>query len=204
MPERSAAISTLVEQSRISVELPATRELPWVTRASIAPSEIVSDLDVSFLPPNKKRISSDTGELWRDFARGIAVVDTARTQAVAGEIALQRLSLSGVRIEARSHAAIAFSSLDGLPLERSRRVLLTVAARSCAIQGRAQHFRSEPVSGRAVLRGAFARDLTPLAPDGERRASLALPQVAGGSRIELEFGSHWALIEPATPQNYSQ
>lgn len=203
-PEGSPAISTLVERSRVSVELPETSELPWAARAAISTDETVSDLDASFVPADAQRVSSDSGELQRDFSLGIAVIDTARTQAASGEIAHQQLRLSGVRIEARNHAAVAFSSLDGLPLERSRRVLVTVAARSCAVNGSAQRFRSEPVRGSAVLRGGFARVLTPLAPDGERGATIILARVGGASRLDLDFGSHWALIEPTASQSPAQ
>lgn len=79
-----------------------------------------------------KRFESDTGELSLDYGRGLFTVDTARTQAVVGRLAAaSRLSLSALDVRSDTDfAAVVVSSLDGKPVGRSRRMLVTAVARA--------------------------------------------------------------------------
>ncbi|MGI5820356.1 MAG: carbohydrate binding domain-containing protein [Armatimonadota bacterium] len=61
------------------------------------------------------------------------VVDTERTKVLLGPVAGRTVDLGGVRFEvgetSNGHAAIALTSLDGLPLARSQRMLLVALNR---------------------------------------------------------------------------
>ena len=75
------------------------------------------------------RAVSDTGELRRDAAEGVFLVDTPRTQIACGHInrlvdADDRLSSLAIN-SPTPFATIALSSLDGKPLATSTRMLLT-------------------------------------------------------------------------------
>ena len=74
---------------------------------------------------------SDTGQLAYDQLAGVMMIDTPRTQALIGNLASGRRALSAVTIDSSHDAAtICVSSLDGLPLRRATRFLLTCIADS--------------------------------------------------------------------------
>ena len=78
------------------------------------------------------RIRANTGELALDHRRGVATIDTPRTQGVAahfGNAREHQLSVLGLRSDNDFGALLAIS-LDGQPLARSTRVLLQYATRS--------------------------------------------------------------------------
>ena len=74
---------------------------------------------------------SDTGQLAYDRGAGVMIIDTPRTQALIGNLASGRRILSAVTIDSSNDAAtICVSSLDGLPLRRASRMLVTCIADS--------------------------------------------------------------------------
>jgi len=80
------------------------------------------------------RVASDTCELIRYPEKGLFVVDTPRTKMVVGE--LNRLDstsgrLSGVTVTSTSpFGTLALTSLDGLPIVESRRMLMVLVGNS--------------------------------------------------------------------------
>jgi hypothetical protein len=168
--------------------------LPWLAPQR-APGRTVRDLGADLAAPGALR--SDTGELMRDPQAGVFTLDTRRSQGAAGELAGREIALSRTRIAAADAGGVSFTSLDGEPLERSRSVLVSRAARACALDGKARAFRSEPLRGSAWLAGNTARVLVPLGAGGERGTPVALTREGKGERIPLDFDAHWALIEPA-------
>ena len=90
-------------------------------------SEIVGEIP-------SDRVSSDTGELVRYPEKGLLVVDTTRTKMVVGE--LNRLDaaighLSDMDVSSSSaFGTLAVTSLDGLPIANSRRMLLVLVGNS--------------------------------------------------------------------------
>jgi len=192
-PATAFAIPTLLEQHRVSLALPAVKELPWLAPPAVGSrAERVSDLTRSFLPADATRVRSDTGQLERDFTRGVLRIDTPRSQAAVGALAGETIALSHARIAAETRAAVAFTSLDGKPLDRSQRILVSVAARACA-KRKIRGWLAEPVRGKAwlTLRGNYS--LTPLDSGG---AAIALVREEQGVALPLDFGGSWALIEP--------
>ncbi len=197
LPERYTALATLVEQHRVELALPGHPALPWLKAPEIGGMKPVAVAAQSFVAPDARRIRSDTGELARDFARGLQTIDTPRTQAASGNLNGQPILLSQTQIRADRLGAVAFTSLDGLPLARSERVLVSVAARACAESKTGSGFRAEPIAGEASLASDFARVLVPIGPRGERGSSHPLTRDGGRAVLPLDFGGAWALLERA-------
>ncbi|MDO8541431.1 MAG: hypothetical protein Q7S40_13415 [Opitutaceae bacterium] len=84
------------------------------------------------MDPAARRLDSDTGELSLDYERGLLTINTPGTKSAIGRLAAAgALELGGMRVDARTEfAAITATSLDGQPIGRSRRVLLTSVARA--------------------------------------------------------------------------
>lgn len=132
-------------------------------------------------PPETNPIRSDTGELaWYTAPAdaGLVTVDTSQAQALIGFVPAHGESLRHLSVAVmNTFCAITLNALDGEPLARSARLLLTTGARventgqqwnadrtEVTAQGRAPT-RIEPVSGRITLRnleGATAVQAQPL------------------------------------------
>ena len=58
----------------------------------------MTDPDHDYIPAGQKSVRSDTGELKRDWKRGIQTIDTPRTQAVSGRIGGKVLELKNATL----------------------------------------------------------------------------------------------------------
>lgn len=197
-PETSVAVRTIVEQSQLVVCMPRTRSLPWLDASSPGDDDIVvSDPDLSYLAPDATEVVADTGDFRRDFARGRMIVDTPRSQIVAGAFAGDIVGLSNltVRIETPM-AAVAVQSVDDAPLTASGRVLVSITARAVPIGRPSKSYRIEPVRGvlRFEARPALklwrlGKDRTAL-PDAHRVEDgihvIDLAKAGGGGWLILE------------------
>ena len=168
---------------------------------------------------------SDTGELVRDWGRGLISVNTARSQGASGFLGGKPLRLRDVEVglPGGGFATVMVSSLDGLPIASSRRLLLTTVGRAenddqgmaygeiaTAPDGtrygerltvsRAKEpgqIRIEPVRARLVLPGRAAT-LTPLGADLQAGGPATPATTAGDGRVVLTLGdpaSVWYLVE---------
>ena len=79
----TATIRTLIEQSQLTIGMPAVKELPWL-KPSETPGDVnvVTDPDHDHIPAGATEVRSDTGELARNWTEGVQTIDTPRTQAV--------------------------------------------------------------------------------------------------------------------------
>ena len=75
---------------------------------------VIHHPDESFLPADAtQRVTSDTGELKRDWEAGIQTIDTPKTQAAQGAIGENKIQLSDVTVLVGTrHATVAVSSPD--------------------------------------------------------------------------------------------
>lgn len=191
----SRAIRTGMERHRIVIGMPEVPELPWIEPTS-PPREarVVSDLDESFLEAGAS-VTSDTGELTRDWARGVFTVDTPLSQIAVGWLGGEPLGTSDATFAIASpKAGVALSSLDGQPLRSSRRILLSTIAR---VDPR-MPTRTEPVAGTVELTSEVAGlRLIPLSPDGTRKPPIALTREGDRYRVTLpaDTGTLWFLLE---------
>ncbi len=199
-PRNSAALRTLPELHRMVLSLADIPELSWDTPPprEKGPSFDVKNLDRDFLAEKSSKVVSDTGEVVRDWAAGIQTIDTARTQAVQGEIGGKAIRLEDATFKiGTSLCAVSLSSLDGKPLSTSGKILVTAVGRAYPSPGNRLPFLSEPVEGAVEL--ANGRDLVlyPLAPDGKKGKGLLLSRRKLSLVIPLEKAhrTHWYLLE---------
>jgi hypothetical protein len=218
-PNNSAALRTIVEQSRLVVALPNIPQLAWDDDAGLPSgcTEVVTDPDRDFLGATATTVRSDTGELERDWGAGVETIDTPLTQAAVGWIGGRSISLRDVDIRIDTpKAAVALTSLDGRPIGVSAKVLLTVVGQVAASPGNVVPFLAQPVAGSIVLRSSQARlTMIPLSPTAhpdptaagprpglEPIAARLAPAVRGGRAGQLfalprKPATHWWLLQPA-------
>ena len=190
-PQSSRAVRTLVERSRVSIGLPAVDPLRW-DRKHRDQGVAVSDLQRDFQPPSTSVVQSDTGQLRRDFQRGVYTVDTARTQAAAGWIGGAPIRLGDTEFALDTPAAaVAVSSLDGAPLARSKRILVSLTAQASA---GGDPYVVEPVRGQLALRNPNALRVIPLSPTGQELPELPSERTGDRMRFTLPGASHWVLL----------
>lgn len=197
-PKTSQAIRTIVEQSRLVVCIPPTPALPWLEAAGPGEGDVaVTDPDASFLARGATEIVADTGDFRRDFGRGRVLIDTPRSQIVAGVLSGDTIALSDleVRIGNRT-AAVAVQSLVDAPLSRAERILISVTARAVPRGAEQAGYRIEPLKG--VVRLKARQGLTLRRPGSDRAALSAAHRLEGGVHvIDLEKigGPGWLLLE---------
>lgn len=190
------AYRSLVEQTGVVTALsPPEEPIPTVSPTDHLPTT------------GETYTESDTGQLRRDWALGVAAVDTPHTQAAygflgsAGEVALSDVSISVTT----PFAVVALSSLDGRPLRESTRMLLTAVGRSENTEmvfsiTRTQLLEHghgpilvEPISGRVtVATGRSGCWIYALAPDGARALLRQVPTSDG--RIAVDMGAESGTI----------
>jgi hypothetical protein len=195
---QQALFRVLPLQHRLMVALPAIEELPWLKPSSIpAGAKIVTDLTQAGLAPDATSLTSDTGELTRDWQKGVFTIDTPLSQGAVGWLGeAGKIELSDCAIEVDNpKAAVILSSLDGKPLGASERILVTAVARVAARKGQWKRLAvSEPVAARIAFRREASRSLVPLAGDGT-----AKPAIAGERNtvvLPTDQGTHWFLVQP--------
>ncbi|MGO9809558.1 MAG: hypothetical protein ACLP53_01955, partial [Isosphaeraceae bacterium] len=219
--QNTATIRSLIEQSRLTIGMPAVKELPW-----LKPSEtsgdvtVVTDPDHDHIPAGAAEVRSDTGELVRNWAQGVQTIDTPRTQAVSGWIGGKALALKDASFQFNTRkAVVALSSIDDQPLSSSRFILITAVGQvrpspatdmGKPLPGRPpEHlpFLSEPVTGTITLRTrAAGLELLSLGPDGKvvSRATPPLEKDALAIRLPAGRGTHWYVLKARTPARSTQ
>jgi len=199
LPKNTAALRTLVEQSKVSIALPDVKELDWDAAGAIPPGvTVVADIDRDFIPAGQGAVRSDTGELTRRWDPGYQTIDTPRTQAAHGWIGGRRIALAGVTFNVTTpKAALAVTSLDGKPIAQSRRILITAIARVAASPGGRMPLLSEPVAGTLAIAAPAGLTLRPLADDGKRLTGPKTSREGGAYAIKLPLpkGTHWFMLE---------
>ena len=195
--QSSLTIRTVQERHRLLVGIGAIKGLDWF-KPTVAPAgaEVCTDLQHDFIPPGDE-VVSDTGELRRNWIKGIYVVDTPKTQLAMGLLHGAVITTLNAKFMIDSpKAAVALSSLDNKPLNASRRILLTTSGRFAC---KDQHVLTEPVSGVIDFKSKVAGlRLIPLRNDGTKMLPIALQQKGGAYHIQIPttLGTHWFLLEP--------
>jgi hypothetical protein len=219
--QNTATIRSLIEQSRLTIGMPAVKELPW-----LKPSEtsgdvtVVTDPDHDYIPAGAAVVRSDTGELARNWAQGVQTIDTPRTQAVSGWIGGKTLALKDASFQFSTRkAVVALSSIDDQPLASSRFILITAVGQArpspATDMGKPlpgmppEHlpFLSEPVTGTITLHTRTAGlELLALGPDGKvvGRTTPPLEQDSLAIRLPAGTGTHWYVLNTRTPARSTQ
>jgi hypothetical protein len=202
-PANSVALRTASERGRLVVAMPKVAELPWLTESSIPPGvRLIRDARESQIPGNGTQVVSDSGELRRDWGEGIFTIDTARTQAAMGWIGGKTITLTDIEADVSTrNAVVAVQSLDGSPLRQSRRIMISVGARSVPKADRLLPFYSEPVEGRILITATPGLGLSAWDAQTGHMRRLALSHGNGRYVVPLErsLRSYWLLLEGKAP-----
>ncbi len=200
----TATIRTLLEQSRLTIGMPAVKELPW-----LKPSETSGDVTVltdpnhDHIPADATEVRSDTGELVRNWNAGIQTINTPRTQAINGWIGGKNLVLKDSSFQFRTRkAVVALTSIDDQPLSSSRFILITAVGQVRPSPAEHLPFLSEPVTGTITLRSrAEGLELLALGPDGKvvGRTTPTAEQGALTIRLPSGRGTHWYVLKARSP-----
>lgn len=196
------ALRSAMEVGQLRVAMPVTKELPWLKRSALPPNAtVLHDASRPILPPNAQEATSDTGELRRQWGRGIYTINTPLTQAALGWIGATTIQLPAIDIQLQTrHASVAIQSLDQAPIERSRHILVSIATRSLPQTANRPPFIVEPVAGslrikapaglRMYRNGALNQWVEWPAPYADGHYTVVLD----GTRSVL-----WLMLRPATP-----
>ena len=197
-PNTSVALRSLAEQSRLAIDIEPQKSLPWLhPKRRSAEAIPVTDPGRDFLPKNATSVTSDTGELRRDWKDGGFTVDTPRSQIAAGWIGGQRIVLGDVTIASdTANAAIAVQSLDDAPLRSSARILISMGAQAVPEAGNKRSFLSEPIQATLILNAPQGLRLFALGPGGKKTA-LPVLRTDGAYRIRITpaLKTWWLMLE---------
>lgn len=193
--EHSEAFNRLLETRRVAVCFEYAEACGEAGSTSELPVARLADLRVA-----SSVVSSDCGSLWRDWARGIGVIDTPRTQGVYGRLgAAGRLSTGDLEVEVDTpFATIVVSALDGRTLAETSDILV-VAMGQAENTGMRANFRGdtlevrgrapvlvEPVVGELRIRtGAVSAEIAPLQAGGRPGETLGFELEEGTVQLQL-------------------
>ena len=194
-PRTSRTLRTLVERSLVSLRMPDST-VPVPKGATV-----VTDLDKDFVPPGAEVVESDTGEIRRDWGRGLLTINTPKSQAAVGVVGGAPIKLDTVRIESLTQrAAIAFTALDNRPLNVSQDILVTALARGEPVAEFTLPFKTEPVVALLSIDHQKTLQLIPLSRRGRPRRAIEGRREPGKTTQTFELpndvATHWYRLRP--------
>ncbi len=151
-PENSVAARTASEKGKLVIVMPKIPELPWLKTGAIPQgATVIHNLNQNMIDANASEVTSDNGEIHRDWKKGTYTINTLRTQAAMGWIGKETVVLPDVKFEMKTrNASIAVQSLDGLPIKQSSSLMISLGSQAVPA-GNALPFRSEPVQGQLTI-----------------------------------------------------
>lgn len=193
----SVAARTSSELGKLALVMPAIAELPWLEKGEIPQgSKVVRDLNQRMAGIASNDVTSGTGELRRNWSKGIYTIETANTQAVLGRVGGERIRLSHVQFDIGTRSAsIAVQSMDGAPVNQSSRLMISLGTQ--AFPGdKGSSYRVEPVLGRLTISARKGLKLRCGAAD---KNSISIPPAYhnGKYEISLDGACHgpWMFME---------
>ncbi len=193
-PENSAFIRTAAELGRLVIAMPAVNELPWLKKSEIPIDAVITnDPNVSMIKKGSKVAISDTKELKRNWDKGHLSINSPRTQAVAGWIGGEKFTLDDVEIAATTpNATIAVQSADDAPISNSRKIIISLAARSFTEADGRLPFLSEPVEGSLLIKAPKGLKLYKHIA-GQKKKEIPISYEDGRYAIKLDktAGTYW-------------
>jgi hypothetical protein len=194
-PATSVALRTAFEKGKLLIAMPKVPQLSWLEPSSIpAGSQIITDPSLSLIGRDETNAVSDTGELRHDWQRGIYTIDTSRSQGATGWIGGEQVHLANVDIAVSTrNASVIVESLDKNSLSDSRRIEISLGARSIPDSKNQTVSYSEPVVGHLAIRAGPGLRLYKLLPGSTRQQQLPLTYEAGRYDISLDqtTGTYW-------------
>ncbi len=151
-PETSIAARTASEKGKLVVVMPEISELSWLKKGQVPTgAKIIKNMNQSMLAEHATEVLSDTGEIRRDWVKGIYTINTYRTQAAMGWIGQEKVVLQDITIDIQTrNASVAVQSLDGVPIKQSSSLMISLGAQATPT-GNMLPFRAEPILGRLII-----------------------------------------------------
>jgi len=196
-PTNSVFIRTASELGKLVINMPAVEELPWLQKSNIpTAAKVYKDKHTALISGDASEVTSDTGELKRNWDKGNMIINTPKTQAAMGWIGGEKLTLNDVDIIASTrNASIAVQSIDGLPINKSKNIMISLAARSLPETEGQLPFLSEPVEGQLLIKAVkglklFKRDTN------QKKQELPSLYTDGQYVITLDksIGTYWLFM----------
>lgn len=189
------AVRTLAEQHALAM---GVADLP----EGYSPDETITDPMEDYLAGAGQSVTSDTGEIMRNWAAGVQAFNSPRTQGAQGLLGFgdngDLVKLDDVTLDIHTpFAVVIVSSLDGEPIASSSRLLVTACGRASAIGGRLP-FYTEPVTGQVRIRtSTTGLTLKPMGGDGAPLDTSPAEYEGGECVIELAPAdeTHWYILE---------
>lgn len=152
-PSNSVALRTAAEKGKLQIAMPYTKELPWLKQSQLSTrAQVLTDPNQSLLDANASESTTDTGELNRNWRKGIYTINTPRTLAATGWIGGESIALGAINIQANTpYASVAVQSLDGVPVSQSRNLLISLGTRAIPKDGNKTPFYVEPLDGTLTI-----------------------------------------------------
>jgi hypothetical protein len=150
----SPVLRTAAEKGKLLIAMPQTKELPWLEKSAIPPhAKVLRDPAQPVIDAKATEAISDTGELKRNWAKGIYTINTPRSQAAMGWIGGEIIVLADVEIKTRTrNATVSVQSLEDAPIAQAKRLLISLGARAVPKEGNKTPFYVEPVEGQLQIR----------------------------------------------------
>jgi hypothetical protein len=195
----SVALRTASERGKLLIAMPQVTELPWLEKSNVpSGAKTIRDPRQSQIPVNAAEVVSDTGELKRNWDQGTFTVDTPQTQAAMGWIGGKAISLSNVDINVTArNSVVAVQSLDGNPIPRSQRILISLGARSMPATEKSLPYFSEPVQGKISITAPAGMNLRAGDAKTRRLRGAAASYTAGRYVLSLDrdLRSSWLILD---------
>ncbi|WP_460139564.1 cellulase family glycosylhydrolase [Pseudomonas sp. S2_E01] len=152
-PSNSALLRTAMEKGKLQIVMPQTPALPWLTTGSTANNaKVFADPNQSLLDANASESTSDTGELKRNWKRGVYTINTPRTQAASGWIGGESINLDNIQVNAKTaNASVVVQSLNDTPLGQSADLMISLGARAIANEEERPPYFVEPLAGTLTI-----------------------------------------------------
>lgn len=197
-PSTSQTIRTLAEQSKLRIALPVVKELPWLETEQVPKNAIViTDPNQDFIPKQQDFVCSDTQQICRNWQQGTHTINTPKSQIVSGWIGGHSIELDNSMFKIQTaNASVAVQSLDDMPISKSRKILISMAAQSVPGNDNKLPFLSEPISGVLRIQAKDGLKLFALSATGKKR-EVAVERVNDQYVISLnaKLETYWLMLE---------
>ncbi len=193
-PDNSVFIRSSAELGKLVIAMPYVKELPWLSKSQIpAEAKISSDPDSAVSLPADPDSQVNNLQIRHNWDKGYMTIDTPKSQAVMGWIGGEKLSLSDIEVVSFTrNATLAVQSLDDMPINQSKDILISLAARSLPKSTNSLPYSSEPVEVNLLIKAPSGLVLYKYLSDGSKKQINA--SFSNGHyliNLNKSIGSYW-------------
>jgi hypothetical protein len=191
-----------MEKGKLQIAMPQTPELPWLQQSVIPnDAQVFRDPNQSLLDANAVESTTDTGELKRNWQKGIYTINTPRTQAATGWIGGESISLADIQVQVQTpNASVVVQSLGDTAIDQSQDLLISLGTRAIPRDGKKTPFYVEPLAGTLSIRAP--QGLT-LFTHGILAQMKEVPATYQDGRYTIKFDgvqmSNWLFLKKSAP-----